>query len=282
MTYDIDSNLLTKAGYTAGELQAAGDAIRSDNGFDDFQAFVDAENQYDFNSVFIVAHAAVESAWGTSAFARKRNNLFGFNAVDSDPDLASSYASQRISILDYADFLNKHYLHEGQSFFNGATPHGIFVRYSSSHDAEAVSVVSIMNALATHIAGTPTPAPPLTPSDMPPPNGTYTVQQGDSLSAIAPAHDLTLAQLEALNPRAGHPAGNLVNIWPGDVLRIAGSSDAPSPPPSFVIVHSGDTLSSIATSHGLSLSLIETRNPNAGHPGGNFNNIWPGDQIRIA
>lgn len=282
MTYNINSNLLTKTSYTAGELQAASNAIRSHNGFEDFQAFVDAENQYDFNSVFMVADAAIESAWGTSVFARERNNLFGFNAVDSDPDLASSYASQRISILDYADFLNKHYLHAGQPFFNGATPHGIFVRYSSSHDAEAVSVVSIMNQLAERITGTPTPAAPLTPVSASPSAGRYTVKPGDSMSAIAAVHHLTLAQLEALNPHAGHPMGNFANLWPGDVLRVTGVSPTPSPPPSFLLVHPGDTLMGIAARQGLSLGAIETLNPGAGHPAGNFGNIWPGDQIRVA
>jgi LysM repeat protein len=281
MTYDINTQLLTKSSYTAGNLQAASRALRVDNGFEDFQAFVDAENKYDLNSVFIVAHAAIESAWGTSFFAKERNNLFGFNAVDSDPDLASSYASQRISILDYADFLNRNYLHEGQIFFNGATPHGIFVRYSSSHDAEAVSVVSIMNQLAGHIAGTPTPAPPLSPPNGPAAAGTYAVKQGDSMSSVAALHHLTLAQLEALNPHAGHPAGNFANIWPGDVLKVMGSSQTPSPAPTFITVRSGDTLSGIAAHRGLSLGALETLNPSAGHPAGNFGNIWPGDQIRV-
>jgi LysM repeat protein len=281
VVYDINSNILTKTGCTAGQLQAAAAAIRGDHGFNDFQAFCDAENRYDLNSIFIVAHAAIESAWGTSFFARKRNNLFGFNAVDSDPDLANSYASQRVSILDYADFLDRHYLHAGQIFFNGATPHGIFVRYSSSHDAEATSVVSIMNHLAALITGTPTHAPAMTSGSRNPSSGIYSVKQGDSMASIAAAHHLTLAQLEALNPSAGHPAGNFANIWPGDVLRIEATSPAASPPPSFVTVHSGDTLSAIAARHGLTLQKIELLNPNAGHPAGNFGNIWPGDQIRV-
>jgi LysM repeat protein len=282
MVYDINSSVLTKAGCTAGQLQAAATAIRSDNGFNNFQAFVDAENGYDLNSIFIVAHAAIESAWGTSTFARQRNNLFGFNAVDSDPDLASSYASQRISILDYADFLNRHYLHPGQNFFNGATPHGIFVFYSTSHDAEATSVVSIMNHLAGLISGTSTPAPPTPPGPPQPPSTTYTVRPNESMATIAAAHHLTLVQLEALNPSAGHPAGNFANIWPGDVLKVATTAPAVSPPPSFVTVHSNDTLSGIAACHGLTLARIEVLNPNAGHPAGNFGNIWPGDQIRIS
>jgi LysM repeat protein len=280
--YDRNSNLLSKTGYSAGQLAAAVGAIRSNHGFNDFQAFVDAENQYDLNALFIVAHAAIESAWGTSYYATARNNLFGFNAVDSNPDLASSYASQRVSIIDYADFLSKYYLYNGQEFFGGAaTPHGIFVHYSSSHDSEAESVVSIMNSLLSHISGQPSPVPAPTPPAPAPSGDTYTVQQGDNMSVIAQREGMSLLELEQLNPSAGHPAGNFGNIWPGDVLQVKGQ---PAPAPvqtAYVTVQQGENLSVIAENNGISLGQIEQLNPRAGHPAGNFDNIWPGDTIRV-
>lgn len=277
--YDINSNLLTKSGLTAGQLQAAEAAMKSDNGYhaDFWQALVDAENAYDLNALFILAHADVESAHGTSNYAKNRNNLFGFNAVDSDPDLASSYASQAVSVHDYADFLNTHYLHEGQEYWGGAaTPHGIFVHYSSSHDAEAEEVVGIMNTLAGHVGTTPVATTPISVS-----NDTYTVHQGDNMSTIANAHNLSLSQLEQMNPQAGHPAGNFGVIWPGDVLHVEGGLAAATNNPIYHTVVSGDSLSAIAEANGESLAMIEVMNPNAGHPARNFNNIWPGDQVRI-
>lgn len=276
--YDIQSNILTKTGYSAGQLQAAAKAMRADNGFNDFQAFVDAENQYSLNSLWSLAHAAVESAWATSYYATARNNLFGFNAVDSDPDEASSYASQRVSIIDYADFLSKYYLKPGEVYFNGDTAHGIFVKYSSSHDSEANTVVGIMNQLQSHITGQPAPAPAPAPS--PAPSGAYTVVAGDNMSNIAATHGLSLGQLEQLNPGAGHPAGNYGDIWPGDKLVINGTP-TPVSNPSYHTVVKGDTLSNIAATHGQSLATIEQLNPNAGHPARNFGDIWPGDQIRV-
>lgn len=279
--FDINSNLLTKSGLTAGQLQAAEAAMKSDNGYhaDFWQALVDAENAFNLNSLFILAHANVESAHGTSNYAETRNNLFGFNAVDSNPDLASSYASQAVSVHDYADFLNTHYLYEGQVYWGGAaTPHGIFVHYSSSHDAEAEEVVGIMNTLAGHVGGNPAPNPAPAPVS----GDTYTVKSGDNMSNIAAAHGLSLGQLEQLNPGAGHPAGNFGVIWPGDVLHLnGGPASAPVSNPEYYTVVSGDNLSTIAANHALNLAQIEALNPNAGHPARNYGVIWPGDQVRV-
>jgi LysM repeat protein len=279
--FDINSNLLTKSGLTAGQLQAAEAAMKSDNGYhaDFWQALVDAENTYDLNALFILAHADVESAHGTSNYATTRNNLFGFNAVDSDPDLASSYSSQAVSVHDYADFLNTHYLKEGEEYWGGsATPHGVFVHYSSSHDTEAEEVVGIMNTLAGHVGTTPAPNPPAAPTG----EGKYTVSSGDNMSKIASTFGLTLSELEQMNPTAGHPAGNFGVIWPGDVLQVAGEpTSAPVSNPEYYTVVSGDNLSEIATKHGLGLAQLEALNPNAGHPAGNYGNIWPGDQVRV-
>lgn len=275
--FDINSNLLTKSGLTAGQLQAAEAELKPDNGYhsDFWQALVDAENAYDLNALFILAHADVESAHGTSDYATTRNNLFGFNAVDSDPDLASAYSSQAVSVHDYADFLSKNYLYEGQQYWGGsATPHGVFVHYSSSHDAEAEEVVGIMNTLAGHV-GAPT-------TNVPTSSDTYTVKQGDSMSAIATAKGLTLSQLEAMNPQAGHPAGNFGVIWPGDVLHLSQPANAPTAGnPVYHTVVEGDSLSAIAEANSISLEQIEALNPNAGHPAGNYGNIWPGDQVRV-
>lgn len=51
-------------------------------------------------------------------------------------------------------------------------------------------------------------------------NNSYTVVYGDTMSGIAYKFGLTLAKLEALNPSAGHPAGNFSLIMPGDVLSV--------------------------------------------------------------
>lgn len=96
-------------------------------------AFVDASSAYKVNIFHIIAHAVLESAWGTSYIARKKNNLFGFRAYDSSP-----YASAR-RFKDYPDcidtwtkWLLDNYLWEDGKYFNGNNEKGIAVRYCTS------------------------------------------------------------------------------------------------------------------------------------------------------
>jgi flagellum-specific peptidoglycan hydrolase FlgJ len=53
----------------------------------------------------MLGQAALESARGTSNFAKDRNNYFGYGAFDSNPDNAKSYATPAESINDYLDLV---------------------------------------------------------------------------------------------------------------------------------------------------------------------------------
>lgn len=269
MAFDINSNILSKSGLDAAQLKSAEQAISPGNGYHDdfYQALVDAENRDGLNALFTLAHADIESAHGTSYYAKTRNNLFGFNAVDSDPNQASSYDSQGASVAFYADFLKKYYLTPGAVYYNGDTPHGIFVKYSSSHDSEAQSVVSLMNQLASHSGGQPsTPSP--SPSPAPQPSGsTYVVKSGDTLWAIANAHGISLARLIQLNPQITNP--NV--IYPGQVVHVTGA-----PAQVVYTVQKGDTLSGIAAKYNTTYQHLAAINGIS-----NPNLIYPGQQIKI-
>jgi LysM repeat protein len=120
----------------------------------------------------------------------------------------------------------------------------------------------------------PVPRPPAPPR--PSGTGVYLVRRGDTLSAIAAAHGISLAELERLNPRAGHPPGHFDLILPGDRIVVPGAAARPG----THVVQPGETLSSIAADWGVSLAALERANPRAGHPPGDFDVIWPGDVIR--
>lgn len=62
------------------------------------QTFIDAQNKYGINALLLFAMAAHESANGTSGYATKRNNLFGWNAVDADPNQATSFSSVAVCV----------------------------------------------------------------------------------------------------------------------------------------------------------------------------------------
>ena len=64
--------------------------------------FIDAQNKYGINALLLFAMAAHESANGTSGYATKRNNLFGWNAVDADPNQATSFSSVAVCVNEQA------------------------------------------------------------------------------------------------------------------------------------------------------------------------------------
>lgn len=158
---DINFNVRNKSGYTAMQLET----LCKEGLIGLGKTFYDTEQKYDINAVFMIAHAAIESSWGTS-FIAKRNNLFGIAAFDSSPDSAFDYPTKEDCIDFYGDFLNFCYLDtpnptnirklgkynysEGMYYSNGSTVdsiHDIFVRYSSSHDFEAQNIANLMNQL---------------------------------------------------------------------------------------------------------------------------------------
>lgn len=99
------------------------------------------------------------------------------------------------------------------------------------------------------------------------PGGTYTIKSGDSLSAIAKAHNMTVAELQKLNGMTSHI------IYAGQKLKVNGkpatvAPQAPKPAPSVTkpsslgayTVKSGDSLSAIAKRHKMSLAELKQLN----------------------
>lgn len=85
-------------------------------------------------------------------------------------------------------------------------------------------------------------------------SGTYTVQPGDTLSAIAAAHGTSVAAIASANG-----ISNPDLIYVGQVLTISGSAPAPTSGGSYT-VQSGDTLSGIAERFGTSVQDLVNKN----------------------
>ena len=86
----------------------------------------------------------------------------------------------------------------------------------------------------------------------------YRVKPGDTLSAIAGRHGLTLAELTAINR-----INSSTLIYPGQVLRVAKVLPASQPPlnaPESYQVVAGDSLESVAKKFSLSLSALREYN----------------------
>lgn len=103
-------------------------------------------------------------------------------------------------------------------------------------------------------------------------NTPYTVQRGDTLSAIAARHGVSLNALIAANPQISNP--NL--IFPGQSVTIpAGGSGAAAGGGTYT-VQPGDTLSGIAARHGLDWRTLAMDNGLA-----NPDLILPGQTLRL-
>ena len=77
----------SKTNYTALELNTY---INSNVGvnsglYNTGEDFIDAQNEVYINAAMELAFAIHESGWGNSQIAKYKNNLFGINAIDSDP-----------------------------------------------------------------------------------------------------------------------------------------------------------------------------------------------------
>ncbi|SIS42922.1 glucosaminidase domain-containing protein [Salimicrobium flavidum] len=100
-------------------------------------AFVTVAEEQGVNALYLMAHAIHESAWGKSAIARDKNNLFGIDAVDGNAyDGAMVFESFEGSIRYLAEKkLTTEYLVEKGEHFNGYTlgnkSTGMNVKYAS-------------------------------------------------------------------------------------------------------------------------------------------------------
>ncbi|PWW31249.1 S-layer family protein [Cytobacillus oceanisediminis] len=98
--------------------------------------FKEMEAKYQVNALYLMAHAIHESAWGTSAIAQDKKNLYGMKAYDSDAyGSATTYESFRASIEDAAKYVTTAYQAPKGTYYNGAVlgnkSVGMNVKYAS-------------------------------------------------------------------------------------------------------------------------------------------------------
>lgn len=116
----------------------------------------------------------------------------------------------------------------------------------------------------------PAPAPaPAAPADA----ATYTVKPGDTLGAIAARHNVSLSDVLSwnnLNMRSIIHPGQKIKVGagqpapsapaPAPAATLANTSATPAPSPGSYTVKAGDTLSAIASRHGVKLSELLSAN----------------------
>ena len=117
------SNLKSRTNYTAADinrlysLMGANDSKLAGKG----ATFKAAEQRYGVNALYLVAHSALESAWGRSKIAKDKNNFFGISAYDDTPyTSAAKFDNVDSGIMGAARWINSRYLHNSGYPANGA------------------------------------------------------------------------------------------------------------------------------------------------------------------
>ena len=93
--------------------------------------FKEAEERYQVNALYLIAHSALESAWGRSQIAKDKNNFFGIAAYDTTPyDSAKSFDDVDKGILGAAKWIRENYIDNGRTHL-GNKSSGMNVLYAS-------------------------------------------------------------------------------------------------------------------------------------------------------
>jgi beta-N-acetylglucosaminidase len=77
-------------------------------------AFIEASKETGLNPVYLLAHAALESDWGNSNIAVSRNNFYGINAVDTNPNRATAMGDDiDAGIINGAKWIKRNFYDNG-------------------------------------------------------------------------------------------------------------------------------------------------------------------------
>ena len=206
-----------------------------------------------------IAQAILESAWGTSALAQAPNyNLFGIKGAyngnycefNTSEYLNGKWVTVKAQFRKYPSWAES--LADHSALFNtydryanlrGCTDYKLACRYvredgyatDPSYTSKLINIIESNNLTRFDNGAVST-----TPSTNN--NGTYTVQAGDTLTAIANKYGTTVDSLVALNSIADKN-----KIYVGQILKISGTTSNNS---TSYTVQAGDTLSGIASKFG--------------------------------
>ncbi len=107
-----------------------------------------AERKYGINARYLLAHAMLESGFGSSDIARYKHNLFGFDAYDRGPWVyAAKFRSYAKGIDAIAlTILDKYLKPDGRWWGGAPTLRGM--RYYASDKTRGKKIAAIANGLA--------------------------------------------------------------------------------------------------------------------------------------
>jgi len=104
------------------------------------EAVLEVEEKYGVNALFTIAVARLESGNGTTRIAQDKNNLFGLNALDSNPyKHAFSYDTKSESVYAFGRIIKDNYINRGLD-----TPGKINSVYCPASDSWSDKIIVLM------------------------------------------------------------------------------------------------------------------------------------------
>lgn len=210
----IAENLRKTSNITQQEMQnylvkKKGTSILSTTLYQMIPAFLQVQSEYGINAQFMLAHAIVETGWGSSPISQYKNNFFGYQAYDSAPFTCALYFPTGQAGLEYyANKIYNNYLKDGAIYNNGVSIAGMNTKYATDQ-TWGRTISRIMEEMkpydstyyATQSASTIDPAPITTvydhiiPADKPQPSSFYTFDTGitATTSLLAPVYSMPYA-----------------------------------------------------------------------------------------
>lgn len=80
------------------------------------EIFLEAAKESELDPKYIIAHAGLESGWGSSPIAQDKYNFFGIGAFNHDPyNSAKTFDSFKQGIIEGAKWIKRNYTDKGQN-----------------------------------------------------------------------------------------------------------------------------------------------------------------------
>lgn len=138
-----ETDLRTKSNMSIEEYQ---EMLENTALYEIAESLYNAEQKFGVNGLYLMGLACLESSYGNSNFAKNRNNIFGWNAVDSNPGKASYFTSKNECVMFVAEKLSYNYLNENGCYFEGYTAKDIDKHYCTDKQ-HANKIIKIIEKL---------------------------------------------------------------------------------------------------------------------------------------
>lgn len=134
--YSIDSSLLVPKNVSASEMDEFIRSVHPESQLiGHSQMWINAQNKYGIDAVYLMAHAMCESRWGTDFIAPY--NMYGYGAYDRDPETGAArypFTSYEDCADKVAGFIFEDYLSPSGDYYtdHGPTLRGMNVYYATA------------------------------------------------------------------------------------------------------------------------------------------------------